>query len=58
MPAYVAYAAVHNGTFENRGFVPKRIFKAFPNLKSGRYKVIFERFADFKEKFNDEKDGV
>lgn len=55
---YEQKAAEYKRRFENRGFVPKRIFKAFPNLKSGRYKVIFERFADFKEKFNDEKDGV
>lgn len=55
---YEQKAAEYKRRFENRGFVPKRIFKAFPNLKSGRYKVIFERFADFKEKFSDEKDGV
>ena len=55
---YEQKAAEYKRRFENRGFVPKRIFKAFPNLKSGRYKMIFERFADFKEKFNDEKDGV
>ena len=55
---YEKKAAEYKRRFENRGFVPKRIFKAFPNLKSGRYKVIFERFADFKEKFNDEKDGM
>lgn len=55
---YEQKAAEYKRRFENRGFVPKRIFKAFPNLKSGRYKVIFERFADFKEKFNDEKDGM
>lgn len=55
---YEQKAAEYKRRFENRGFVHKRIFKAFPNLKSGRYKVIFERFADFKEKFNDEKDGV
>ena len=51
---YEQKAAEYKRQFESRGFVHKRIFKAFPNLKNGRYKEIFERFAekkaDFKEK--------
>lgn len=55
---YEKKAAEYKRQFESRGFVHKRIFKAFPNLKSGRYKAVFERFADKKEKLNNEKDGV
>lgn len=55
---YEQKAAEYKRQFESRGFVHKRIFKAFPNLKSGRYKAVFERFADKKEKLNNEKDGV
>lgn len=44
-----------------RNFVQRRIFKAFPNLKNGRYKAIFDRISELKlrvtEKDN-EKDGV
>ena len=51
---YERKAAEYKRQFENRGFVHKRITEAFPNLKSGRYKVVFERFAekkaDLKEK--------
>ena len=51
---YEQKAAEYKRQFESRGVVHKRIFKAFPNLKNGRYKEIFERFAekkaDFKEK--------
>lgn len=59
---YEKKAAEYKRQFESRGFVHKRIFKAFPNLKNGRYKAVFERFAekkaDFKEKLKNEKDGV
>ena len=59
---YEKRAAEYKRQFEGRGFVHKRIFKAFPNLKSGRYREIFERFAekkaDFKEKLKNEKDVV
>lgn len=59
---YEKKTAEYKRQFESRDFVHKRIFKAFPNLKSGRYSVIFERFAekkaDFKEKLKNEKDGV
>lgn len=59
---YEQKAAEYKRRFEGRGFVHKRIFKAFPNLKNGRYKAVFERFAekkaDFKEKLKNEKDGV
>lgn len=59
---YEKKTAEYKRLFESRDFVHKRIFKAFPNLKSGRYSVIFERFAekkaDFKEKLKNEKDGV
>lgn len=55
---YEKKAAEYKRQFESRGFVHKRIFKAFPNLKSGRYKAVFERFADKKEKLKNEKDGV
>lgn len=47
---YEKKAAEYKRQFESRGFVHKRIFKAFPNLKSGRYKAVFERFAEKKEK--------
>ena len=59
---YEQKAAEYKRRFESRGFVHKRIFEAFPSLKNGRYKAIFERFAekkaDFKEKLRNEKDGV
>lgn len=59
---YAQKAAEYKRQFESRGFVHKRIFKAFPNLKNGRYKAIFERFAekkaDFKERLKNEKDGM
>lgn len=55
---YEKKAAEYKRQFESRGFVHKRITEAFPNLKSGRYKAVFERFADKKERLNDEKDGV
>ena len=51
---YEQKAAEYKRQFEGRGFVHKRITEAFPNLKNGRYKAVFERFAektaDFKEK--------
>ena len=33
-----------------RNFVQRRIFKAFPNLKNGRYKAIFDRISELKLK--------
>lgn len=55
---YEKKAAEYKRQFESRGFVHKRIFKAFPNLKSGRYKAVFERFAekraDLKEKLKND----
>lgn len=44
-----------------RNFVQRRIFKAFPNLKNGRYKAIFDRISELKLKVmekGNEKDGV
>lgn len=44
-----------------RYFVQRRIFKAFPNLKNGRYKAIFDRIGELKLKVTEkgnEKDGV
>ena len=44
-----------------RNFVHRRIFKAFPNLKNGRYKAIFDRISELKLKVTEkdnEKDGV
>lgn len=44
-----------------RNFVQRRIFKAFPNLKNGRYKAIFDRMSELKLKVTEkgnEKDGV
>lgn len=44
-----------------RNFVQRRIFKAFPNLKNGRYKAIFDRISELKLKVTEkgnEKDGV
>lgn len=44
-----------------RNFVQRRIFKAFPNLKNGRYKAIFDRLSELKLKVTEkdnEKDGV
>ena len=59
---YEKRAAEYKRQFEDRGFVHKRITEAFPNLKNGPYREIFERFAekkaDFKEKLKNEKDGV
>lgn len=47
-------------SFENRNFVHKRIFKAFPSLKNGRYKAVFDRMNELKAKVTkgNEKDGV
>lgn len=44
-----------------RNFVQRRIYKAFPNLKNGRYKAIFDRISELKLKVTEkgnEKDGV
>lgn len=44
-----------------RNFVQRRVFKAFPNLKNGRYKAIFDRISELKLKVTEkgnEKDGV
>ena len=44
-----------------RNFVQRRIFKAFPNLKNGRYKAIFDRIGELKLKVTEkgnEKDSV
>ena len=44
-----------------RNFVQRRIFKAFPNLKNGRYKAIFDRISELRLKVTEkgnEKDGV
>ena len=44
-----------------RNFVQRRICKAFPNLKNGRYKAIFDRIGELKLKVTEkgnEKDGV
>ncbi len=44
-----------------RNFVQRRIFKAYPNLKNGRYKAIFDRISELKLKVTEkdnEKDGV
>ena len=44
-----------------RNFVQRRIFKAFPNLKNGRYKAVFDRMNELKLKVTEkgnEKDGV
>lgn len=44
-----------------RNFVQRRIFKAFPNLKNGRYKAIFDRISELKLKVTEkgnEKDSV
>lgn len=47
---------------ENRNRVHSRIFKAFPNLKEGRYKAVFDRISGLKnrawERKKDEKDSV
>lgn len=45
---------------ENRNFVHKRILKAFPRLKNGRYKAVFDRINEIRAKVADknEKDGV
>ena len=45
----------------DRNFVHRRIFKAFPNLKNGRYKAVFDRMNELKLKVTEkgnEKDGV
>lgn len=44
-----------------RSFVHKRIFKAFPSLKNGRYKAVFDRMSELRSKVTDksnEKDSV
>lgn len=47
---------------ESRSRVHTRILKAFPNLKEGRYKAVFDRISDLKsrvsERIKDEKDGM
>ena len=50
-----------SAAFEKRNFVHRRIVKAFPNLKNGRYKAIFDRISELKLKVTEkgnEKDGV
>ena len=45
----------------DRNFVHMRIFKAFPKLKNGRYKAVFDRMNELKLKVTEkgnEKDGV
>ena len=45
----------------DRNFVHRRIFKAFPNLKNGRYKAVFDRMNELKLKVTEkgnEKDSV
>ena len=45
----------------DRTFVHRRIFKAFPNLKNGRYKAVFDRMNELKLKVTEkgnEKDSV
>lgn len=55
---YEKKAAEYKKRFESRGFVNKRIFKAFPRLKKGRYKAIFERFSEKRTDLDNETDGV
>ena len=46
---------------ELSAMLERRIFKAFPNLKNGRYKAIFDRIGELKLKVTEkgnEKDGV
>lgn len=48
-------------TMLDRNFVHRRIFKAFPNLKNGRYKAVFDRMNELKLKVTEkgnEKDSV
>ena len=35
---------------ESRGFTKSRIFKAFPDLKNGKFKPVFDRVASFRHK--------
>lgn len=44
--------------FERESFVHKRILKAFPHLKNGRYKAVFERIGALRGEKENEKDGV
>ena len=39
-----------SATFEKRNFVHRRIVKAFPNLKNGRYSAVYERAVALKKK--------
>ena len=37
-------------TAENKGFTKNRIFKAFPDLKKGKFKPVFDRLSSFRQK--------
>ena len=39
-----------SSAFEKRNFVHRRIVKAFPNLKNGRYSAVYERAVALKKK--------
>lgn len=39
-----------SAAFEKRNFVHRRIVKAFPNLKNGRYSTVYERAVALKKK--------
>ncbi len=39
-----------SAAFEKRNFVHRRIVKAFPNLKNGRYSAVYERAVALKKK--------
>lgn len=44
--------------FERGSFVHRRIFKAFPHLKRGRYKAVFERIAAIRSEKGNEKNSL
>lgn len=44
--------------FEQGSFVHRRILKAFPHLKRGRYKAVFERIGALRGERNNEKDSL
>ncbi len=52
---YEKKKAEYRKLLESRNIVHRRILKAFPKLKEGRYKAAFERFAEIKKRTTERK---
>lgn len=52
---YEKKKAEYRKLLESRNIVHRRILKAFPKLREGRYKAAFERFAEIKKRTTERK---